>query len=129
MLLASRSQAAALRIQVLFSPHIAEESDKKMDEFEALIANEDQEVRKDLEALTALQREGADLQTAKSGYARFSEIRVQILALSRENTNVRSLSLSLNEKRKVTLMCEEALTALEKAVHDEPTTYAPVKPR
>ena len=129
MLLASGAQAAALRIQGLLPPHIAEESDKKMDEFEALMAKEDQDVRRDLEALTALQREGADLQTAKSRYARFSEIRIQILALSRENTNVRSLSLSLNQKRQVTLRCEEALTALEKAFHDDPNTYAPVKPR
>jgi len=44
MLLAGSAQAAALRIQVLLPPHIAEESDKKMDELEARMAKEDQEV-------------------------------------------------------------------------------------
>ena len=48
------AQTAALRIQTLLAPHIAEESDKKMDELEALMTNEDQQVRKDLDGLASL---------------------------------------------------------------------------
>src|SRR5580704_11159537 len=108
MLLAFDAETSALRIQTLLSPHIAEESDKKMDELEALMATEDATVRKSLGGLAALPRFKSDpeLAAATTHYAEFTEIKTQILALSRENTNVRSLSISLNEKRKVMLVCQ-----------------------
>jgi peptidoglycan hydrolase-like protein with peptidoglycan-binding domain len=40
----------------------------------------------------------------------------QIVALSRRNTNVRSLALSLDEKRKLTGSCDESLRALQTAL-------------
>jgi hypothetical protein len=135
MLLAFGAQVSALRIQTLLPPHIAEENDQKMDELEALMATEDTQVRKSLDGLTALPRVSKDpeLATAASRYAEFSNIRRQILALSRENTNVRSLSISLNQKRRVMLACQAALSALQQAILAEPiagTTYgAPAKPR
>ena len=58
MQLATDARIAALRIQTLLPPHIAEESDRKMDELEARMAKEDQEVRKDLEGLAALLKSG-----------------------------------------------------------------------
>jgi len=121
-LLAFGAQTAALRIQTLLAPHIAEESDQKMDELEALMTKEDQQVRKDLDGLAALPelRGDPDLQSAASDYARFSEIRGRILALSRENTNVRSLTISLGEKRKVLFLCQEVLSALQQAILEEP---------
>ena len=57
---------------------------------------------------------------AASRYAQFREIKNQILALSRENTNVRSLSISLNQKRKVMLACHDVLSNLEEAIRKEP---------
>jgi hypothetical protein len=129
--LADDARIAALRIQTLLPPHIAEESDSKMDEMEALMAKEDRTVRKslaDLAAMTTLS-DNPDLQTATSSYARFSEAKAQILKLSRENTNVRSLTISLNQKRKVTLVCQDALTALKNAIEQEPIAPAPVNPR
>ena len=116
------SQAAALRIQALLAPHIAEESDKKMDELEAQMTKEDQQVRKDLDGLAALGKihGDADLAAAVADYARFSEVRGRILALSRENTNVRSLAISLGQKRKVLFLCQDALSALQQAIQQEP---------
>ena len=74
-----------------------------------------------------------ELATATARYAEFSKIKTQILALSRENTNVRSLSISLNQKRKVMLACQAALSALQQAILAEPiagVTYGtPVRPR
>jgi hypothetical protein len=134
-LLAFGAQTAALRIQTLLAPHVAEESDRKMDELEAQMAKEDQMVRKDLDGLAALQNLGGDpdLKTAVSTYAQFSGIRTRILALSRENTNVRSLAISLNQKRKVMFLCQDALATLQHAILAEPIAGvdygAPVSPR
>ena len=41
----------------------------------------------------------------------------EVLRLSRQNTNVRSLALTLDRKTKALAMCEEVLTALEEKVH------------
>ena len=120
-LLAFGAQTAALRIQALLAPHIAEESDQKMDELEARMTKDDQMVRKELDELTKLPmfNRDTDIETATSDYAKFSKVRTQILALSRENTNVRSLAISLNEKRKVMLLCQDALAALQQAILQE----------
>ena len=92
-----------------------------MDELEARMTKDDQMVRKELDELTKLPmfNRDTDLETATSDYAKFSKVRTQILALSRENTNVRSLAISLNEKRKVMLLCQDALAALQQAILQE----------
>jgi hypothetical protein len=135
VLFALGAETSALRIQTLLPPHIAEENEQKMSDLEASMAAEDAQVHKSLDGLAALPKLGsnADLATARARYAEFGNLRTQILALSHENTNVRSLSISLNEKRKVMLVCQSALAALERAILAEPiagATYgAPVHPR
>jgi hypothetical protein len=134
-LLALGAETSALRLQTLLPPHIAEEDDTKMDALEALMATEDAHARKSLESLAALPRLGKDpeLATAITRNAEVGHIRSQVLALSRENTNVRSLSISLNEKRRVMLVCQGALGALHDAIVAEPVAGAtngpPAKPR
>ena len=73
---------------------------------------------KSLAGLAALPRFKSDpeLAAATTHYAEFTKIKTQILALSRENTNVRSLSISLNQMRKETIVCQEALAALRDAI-------------
>jgi hypothetical protein len=135
ILLADDARISALRIQALLPPHIAEESDGKMDEMEVRMARENLAVRNDLAGLTAITGLAAnhDLTTAAAGYARFTVIRSEILKLSRENTNVRSLAISLNEKRRAMDLCQDALSALEQAIEQEfiagAVDYTPVKPR
>jgi hypothetical protein len=121
-LLACRAQIAALRIQTLFAPHIAEESDRKMDELEAHMTKEDMEVRKDLGGLAAIREfhGNPDLEIALSNWAWFSEVKGRILTLSRENTNVKSLTISLGQKRKVLFLCQDLLSALQQTILDEP---------
>ena len=72
-----------------------------------------------------------DLEMAVTSYARLSKLRIEILKLSRENTNVRSLAISLNQKRKAMLACQAALTALEQTIEEEPAVVGstPVNPR
>ncbi len=129
--LADDARIRALRIQTLLPPHIAEESDQKMDELEARMAEEDLAIRKDIEGLASLLKPGgnSEVETAMSRYARFSEIKAQIIRLSRENTNVRSVAVSLNQKRKAMLMCQDALAALKQAIQQEPVAKTPVSPR
>jgi hypothetical protein len=131
MLLASGAQSGAWRIQALLPPHILEESDHKMDEFEARMSNEDQKVRSNLKELAALLGPRSyDLTTAMSSYARFTELRKQILDLSRQNTNVRSLIISLNQKRKAIQTCRDAIDRLEQAIEAESIAdRAPISPR
>ncbi|MGD1019269.1 MAG: MCP four helix bundle domain-containing protein [Verrucomicrobiia bacterium] len=121
-LLAFGAQTAALRTQALLAPHIAEESDAKMDAMEARMTTDDHEVRKDLDGLAALPmfNGDTDLATAASAYARFSDVRAKIIPLSRENTNVRSLAISLDQKRKVMFTCQDALASLQRAISGEP---------
>ena len=135
MLLAYGTEISGLRLQTLIPPHIAEESDQKMDELEILMSREDKQIRKNLNELTALPKlnQNANLAMAVSSYARFSKIKTQILVLSRENTNIKSLSISLNQKRKVMLLCQDTLNELQQAILDEPiagVTYGrPARPR
>jgi hypothetical protein len=133
--LADGARISALRILALLPPHIAEESDPKMDEMEAVMTKEDRVVRRDLENLAVLPNLAGnpDLAAAAARYARFSELRAQIIKLSRENTNVRSLAISLGQKRRAMLVCQDALAGLEQAIQEEPvpgsSNRAPVSPR
>jgi len=135
ILLADDVRISALRIQTLLAPHIAEESDQKMDELEARMTREDRAIRKNLADLAALRVLAADkdLATATAHYDKFTDIRYQILKLSRENTNVRSLTISLNQKRKAMFLCQDALSALAQAIDQEfiheASTHTPVNPR
>ena len=59
-----------------------------------------------------------ELKAAEAGAAldRFMGINDEIVTLSRRNSNVRSLALSLGRKRVVTAECEDDLRALEQAL-------------
>jgi len=134
MLHASSAQGASLRIQALLAPHIAEETDARMDALEASMAREDSQVREHLDALAALPEPvSQEAERAASSYSRFTETRKEILKLSRENTNVRSLTMSLGRKRKLISVCQDALSALEQAIQAEPipgvTHGPPARPR
>jgi hypothetical protein len=53
---------------------------------------------------------------ASTAFDRFMSVNAQIIELSRRNTNVRSLMLSLNQKGKLTSACETALRGLQEAL-------------
>jgi len=133
--LALQVEVAARGLQVLLPPHIAEESDERMDQMEARMTEREQEVQRNLDGLQGLPRAAghAGLAAAASAWAQFREAKGQILSLSRENTNVRSLAMSLDRKRKLMLACQSALDALRRAIDAEPiagvTEGPPAKPR
>ena len=122
MLASYSARVGMLRIQALLAPHIAEESDPKMDQMEAAMTEEETHTRKNLDVLGELAKVAgdADLAVALARFDKYRELKGRILLLSRENTNVRSLALSLNQKRKAMIVCQDVLGALKQAIFDEP---------
>ena len=105
-------------IQVLQAPHIANADETVMTRMEKEMATSETAARKAIEALRPLLPPSAQgqLRTATAALDRFMDLNMQIIALSRRNTNVRSLALSLDEKRTITTSCEESLRALQAAL-------------
>jgi hypothetical protein len=56
------------------------------------------------------------LAAATAAFDQFMGFNTQIIGLSRRNSNVRSLALSLGEKRTLTAACEDSLRALQDAL-------------
>jgi hypothetical protein len=106
--LASRARAALLEIQVLQAPHIAESDDAAMTKLEARMTELAATARTAVDDLKAPEAAGA--------LDRFLKINDEIITLSRRNSNVRSLALSLGRKRTVAAECEDQLQALEQAL-------------
>jgi hypothetical protein len=130
---AARVLIAALRMQALLAPHIAEASASKMDALEVLMDNENGRVLQDLEAISSVARlrGDEDLLAARTSFARHQEVRARILKLSRENTNVRSLELTLDQNRNGLMSaCQEALASLRQSVLEEQqAVVVPARPR
>jgi hypothetical protein len=60
-----------------------------------------------------------ELASALASLDRFKDVSAQIVALSRRNSNVRSLALSLREKPVLTAACDDSLRRLEDALAKE----------
>ena len=116
--LAARAVAAVLEIEVLQAPHIAESEDAAMTALEERMAAHAREARAAVSELGALvgSRGRPHLAAAAEALDRFMSVNSEIVSLSRRNSNVRSLALSLGRKRVVTAECEEQLGALEQAL-------------
>jgi hypothetical protein len=105
---ASRARAALLEIQVLQAPHIAESDDAAMTKIENRMQELARTARAAVDELKAAE--------AAAALDRFMKINDEIVSLSRRNSNVRSLALSLGRKRMVTAECEDDLRALEQTI-------------
>jgi hypothetical protein len=116
--LASRALAAALKIHVLQAPHIASPHDQGMDGLEKEIMENDAMARRSLHALQPLVSadQKSTLHRAELAYNEFADVTETVIKLSRQNTNIKSLELSLNRKRNITSQCEEILVSLQDAV-------------
>jgi hypothetical protein len=118
---AFQAVVAAHKIHTLEGPHIAESSGEVMDRIEGEMTALDKQVAAALDVLAKLP--GADKQAelaqAQAAYQEFQQVQTQILKLSRRNSNVRSLTLSLGKKRLATASCTETLTALQTLIRSE----------
>jgi hypothetical protein len=118
--LSCRAITAALKIYNLHSPHIAEATDKKMDQIETEMKLEKDEASKSLDELSGIVGEVSRdaLLQAKEVFYEFMEVTAKVIKLSRQNSNIKSLELSLGRKRKVAVQCDEILAAFQKTVQD-----------
>jgi hypothetical protein len=109
---------AGLKIYNLHSFHIAEAGDEKMDQIETQMETEENEASKSLDELASIVGEKSRhaLLQAKTAFSEFMEVTAKVIKLSRQNSNIKSLELSLGKKRKVTAQCDEILVAFQEAV-------------
>ena len=107
-------------IQVLHAPHIADPEDAAMTRMEARMATSEAGARAALASLAAVAAPESreKLTAATAALDRFMALNAELIALSRRNTNVRALALSLDQKRKVAAECETELRALQDALAD-----------
>jgi hypothetical protein len=116
--LAATALAGVRDIQALQAPHIADPDDAVMTRMEARMKASEAAARQALLALGPLVQPASRprLADATAALDRFLGVNAQIVAMSRRNTNVRSLALSLNQKGQLTSACEESLRALGEAL-------------
>jgi len=115
---AYQAVTAAFMIYSLEAPHINEAQDKKMDEMENLMGTNEKKVRNALRNLSRLTNQHGRIisNDALLAFSKFMEVHKEVLRLSRMNTNIKSLELSLGRKRKVAAQCEEILNSLQDTV-------------
>ncbi len=112
-LLAARASAAVLDIQVLQAPHIAEAEDEAMTRMEQRMTASEGQARKALQQMKAPLAARPQLNAATAAFDRFMTLNGEIVMLSRRNSDVRSLALSLGRKRMITAQCDDQLRALQ----------------
>lgn len=115
---AARAQAAAMRLYMGLIPHINEATEEGMDRLEAQMSLDEEALQAALGSLEGLCDEAGKpaLEQARQAWQEFAGLKKDILALSRQNSNVRSLAISLGQKRKLAAQCQEILSSLQEAV-------------
>jgi hypothetical protein len=113
---------AGLQIFNMHSSHIAEIRDEKMDQIEAEMKAEEKEALHSLDELSGIVDKNSQdtLVQAKATFSEFMEVTAKVINLSRKNSNVKSLELSLGRKRIIAAQCDEILAAFQEAVHGRP---------
>lgn len=116
--LVATAVAAVRDIQVQQGPHIAESDEAAMTRMESRMDASAADARSALTLLASLAGPGSQpkVTAATAALDRFTALSAQIVALSRRNSNVRSLALSLGQKRMLTAACEGSLLALHDAL-------------
>ncbi len=117
-MLAYQAVTAALTIYNLQAPHINEAMDTKMDEIESVMKANEKRVRKSLNDLSRLvdERGRTFLDAASFAFEEFMKVNSEVVRLSRINSNIKSLQLSLGRKRKVAAQCEETLNSIQDVI-------------
>jgi hypothetical protein len=119
--LVSKALLAVREIEVLQAPHIAEADDAAMTRMEQEMTGLETGAREALRTLGEILPPNArpGLASAVSALDGFKDTSTQIVALSRRNSNVRSLELSLRTKPALVAACDDDLRALQDTLASE----------
>lgn len=116
----AEASLAVREIQVLQAPHIAEATDAAMTQMEREMSDRRATTSAALEALGKVVPPNTPaLGDARSAFDRFVKVSDDIVKLSRQNTNVRSLDLALRSVPTVTAACDDQLRKLQEALDGE----------
>jgi hypothetical protein len=118
-LLATRAERSIREIQALQAPHIVEPDDAVMTRLETRMTEAAATARAsiaELSALAAAPPARDEIAAAVVDLDRFEALHREIVSLSRRNTDVYALALSLGRKRKLTAEGDATLAALEEAL-------------
>lgn len=112
---------AALKILSLHQPHIQAAQDQQMERLEKQIRAYNSQARHQLKSLAGLIPASArpELTSAERAYAQFMRSTAEILRLSRQNSNLKSVELSLGKKRLLSAQCQQSLASLLKLAQDK----------
>ena len=116
--LVNKAVLAVRELQTDQGPHIASSDEAAMTGIEHEMAALEASTADALTALSGLVEPSA-LAAAQADFAEFKSIGSQIVTLSRRNSNVRSLDLSLRVKPPLATACDDTLLALERALANE----------
>ena len=115
--LGQRAIAALRQVQVLHAPHIAESDLPAMDRMEGEMTRAEATARQSLEQIgKRVPGAATQVDAARAALDRFDDVNLEIVKLSRRNSDVNSLALSLGRKRELAAACEDELRALEEAL-------------
>ncbi len=121
---ALRVVMAALSVLSLHAQHIDEKTAPGMDALEAAMNRQHARAQGALERLSALSvpTVAAAMPAARAAYDDFWRVTREVLALSRENTNIEAVALSMGKKRLVTAKALADLDALQAVVSEKEFT-------
>jgi hypothetical protein len=112
---------ALLKIQNLQPLHINEANDSRMSTIETEMKAEENIARTSLKALAGLTNptERAFLEKAGQALEDFFKVHGEVIRLSRLNTNIKSVELSMGRKRKAAARCQEILNSMQDLVRSQ----------
>ena len=116
--LAATVDARVREVEALQAYHIPASDDATMTGLEKRMTAAERAARDALKSVSAVARPASQPKIAAAAAAldRLSAANQQIIQLSRRNTNLHSVALSLTEKRPVVTACEDRLHALQTAL-------------
>jgi hypothetical protein len=121
--LSYQALVAGIKIHDQYAAHIEAETDEEMDWVEKDIKANEEILNNSLSALARLAK-GKESDTVKDAIAadhELEKVTKEIIALSRKNTNIKSIELSLGKKRLVTAQCEDVLGAIQEFIRSKGT--------
>jgi hypothetical protein len=116
--LVCQAMTAALKMYTLHSPHIAEANDAIMGQIEMQMKTEENKTSNALDELAGIigEENRDSVVQAKTAFADFLDVTAKVIELSRQNSNIKSLELSLGKKRTISVQCDEVLATFQEVV-------------